>query len=44
MEIHTVAARAAMGPWFKVSSERLSTEIGIPIRSPIQVLTKADVA
>ena len=32
------------GPRFKVSSEGLSTEIDIPLPSPIQVLTKADVA
>ena len=34
---------SARGPWFKVSSERLSTEIDILIRSPIQVQTKADI-
>ena len=44
-EIHTVAARAAPGdPRFKVSSEGLSAENGIPLRSPIRVQTKADVA
>ena len=36
--------RSARGPRFKVSSEGLSTEIDIPQRSPIQVLTEADVA
>ena len=44
-EIHTVAARAEPRDLsFKVSSEGLSTEIDILIRSPIQVLTEADVA
>ena len=32
------------GPQFKVSSEGLSTDIDIPIRSPIQVQTEVDVA
>ena len=35
---------SARGPRFKVSSEGLSTEIDILIRSPIQVQTGADVA
>ena len=35
---------SARGPRFKVSSEGLSAEIDIPLRSPIQVQTKADVA
>ena len=30
---------SARGPWFKVSSEGLSTEIDILIRSPIQLQT-----
>ena len=34
----------ARGPRFKVSSEGLSTEIDIPIQSPIQILIEADVA
>ena len=38
-EIYTVVASG-----FKVSSEGLSPEIGIPIRSPIQVLTEAAIA
>ena len=32
------------GPQFKISTEGLSAEIDILIRSPIQVKTKADVA
>ena len=32
------------GPRFKVSPKGLSAEIDIPLRSPIQVQTKADVA
>ena len=39
-----VLGRSARGPRFKVSSEGLSAEIDIPLRSPIQVQTKADVA
>ena len=35
---------SARGPRVKVSSEGLSAEIDIPLRSPIQVQTKADVA
>ena len=35
---------SARGPLFKVSSEGLSVEIDIPLRSPIQVQTKANVA
>ena len=35
---------SARGPRFKVSSEGLSAEIDIPLQSPIQVQTKADVA
>ena len=35
---------SARGPRFKVSSEGLSAEIDIPLRSPIQVQTKAYVA
>ena len=35
---------SARGPRFNVSSEGLSTEIDILIRSPIQVPTEADVA
>ena len=34
----------ARGPRSKVSSEGLSTEIDILLRSPIQVLSKTDVA
>ena len=46
MYIHTVRLRKriAWGPQFKASSEGLSTEIDILIRSPIQVQTEADVA
>ena len=36
-------SKQRQGPWFKVSSEGLSSEIDILIRSPIQVLTKAAV-
>ena len=35
---------SARGPRFKVSSEGLSAEFDIPLRSPIQVQTKVDVA
>ena len=35
---------AERGLWFKVSSEGLSTEIDILIRSPIQLQTEADAA
>ena len=35
---------SARGPRFKVSSIELSAEIDIPLRSPIQVQTKAKVA
>ena len=34
---------SARGPRFKVSSEGLLAEIGIPLQSPIQVETKTDV-
>ena len=47
-EIHTVVARAApedlvLKSHPKVSSEGLSEEIDIPLRSQIQIQTKADV-
>ena len=35
---------SARGPRFKVSSEGLSAEIDIPLRSPIQVQTKSNAA
>ena len=41
---HCRRKSSARGPKFKVSSEGLSTEIDILIRSPIQVQTEADVA
>ena len=42
--LHCRRKSSARRPQFKVSSEGLSAEIDIPLQSPIQVQTKADVA